>query len=100
MKLVRILTILCAFVPVVAVAQDGRAKPVVTTRKPPAPGVLIPTRNYPLANKKPRPRPGLLHARFRMVPPVPFGFHAALPPIGVRRYTSRSRSRTASHSPA
>jgi hypothetical protein len=41
MKLVRILTILCAFVPVVAVAQDGRPKPVVTTRKPPAPGDFV-----------------------------------------------------------
>ena len=46
MKSIRILTILCVFVPVVAVAQDGRPKPVVTARKAPAwgdfvaPGVL------------------------------------------------------------
>lgn len=48
MKVIRILTILCAFAPVVAVAQDVRPKPVVTAtpRRMPvpwdvvAPGVL------------------------------------------------------------
>jgi hypothetical protein len=46
MKPIRILAILCLFAPSVAVAQDGRPKPVVTARKAPAwgdyvaPGVL------------------------------------------------------------
>jgi hypothetical protein len=37
MKPIRILTILCALVPMVAVAQDGRPKTVVIVRKAPAP---------------------------------------------------------------
>ena len=41
MKLVRILTIACVFVPMVAAAQDWRPKPVVTARKPPAPGDFV-----------------------------------------------------------
>jgi hypothetical protein len=41
MKPIRILTILCLFVPVVAVAQDGHPKRVVITRKTPAPGDFV-----------------------------------------------------------
>jgi hypothetical protein len=41
MKLIRILTIVCVFAPTIAVAQDGRLKPVVTARKMPAPGDIV-----------------------------------------------------------
>jgi hypothetical protein len=41
MKSIRILTILCAFVPMVAVAQDGHPKRVVVTRKSPAPWDVV-----------------------------------------------------------
>ena len=41
MRAIRILTILCALVPMVAVAQDGRPKPVVTARKAPAPWDVV-----------------------------------------------------------
>ena len=41
MKPIRILTILCVFVPMVAAAQDGHPKRVVITRKTPAPGDFV-----------------------------------------------------------
>ena len=41
MKPIRILTILCAFVPMVAVAQDSHPKRVVIARKPPAPWDVV-----------------------------------------------------------
>lgn len=41
MKQIHILTVLCALVPMIAVAQEGRPKPVVTARKMPAPGDVV-----------------------------------------------------------
>jgi hypothetical protein len=43
MRSIRILTILCAFAPVVALAQDGRTKaePAPAVRKTPAPGDVV-----------------------------------------------------------
>jgi hypothetical protein len=43
MKSIRILTILCAFVPGIALAQDGRTKtaPAPKVRKMPAPGDVV-----------------------------------------------------------
>jgi hypothetical protein len=43
MKSIRLLTILCAFAPGLALAQDGhgKAEPVVKVRKAPAPGDVV-----------------------------------------------------------
>ena len=41
MRAIRILTILCAFVPMVAAAQDRHPKRVVITRKTPAPWDVV-----------------------------------------------------------
>ena len=41
MRAIRILTILCAFVPMVAVAQDRHPKRVVIARKSPAPWDVV-----------------------------------------------------------
>ncbi|MGA2057235.1 MAG: hypothetical protein ABSG88_18210 [Bradyrhizobium sp.] len=43
MRLIRILTILCAFAPTIAVAQDGRTKTETApaVRKTPAPGDVV-----------------------------------------------------------
>jgi hypothetical protein len=43
MKPIRILVILCAFAPMIAVAQDGRAKaePAPAARRAPAPGDVV-----------------------------------------------------------
>ena len=41
MRAIRVLTILCVLVPMVAVAQDGRPRPVVTARKAPAPWDVV-----------------------------------------------------------
>ena len=41
MRPIRILTIMCALVPAVAVAQDGRTKAEPALRKTPAPGDVV-----------------------------------------------------------